>query len=144
MTKTTVRVAVDPADREACFAIRIAVFVEEQGVPREAELDRHEASAVHLLAEVEGRPVGTMRWRAVPPATAKLERVAVLPDARGLGIGRDLMREALRQVAAAGLGAAVLHAQVSAAPFYERLGFRAEGDPFDEEGIEHVRMRRAI
>jgi predicted GNAT family N-acyltransferase len=141
MTVTTVHTATDPADREACFAIRIAVFVDEQGVPREAELDQHEASAVHLLAEADGRPVGTMRWRAVPPATAKLERVAVLPEARGLGIGRALVLEALRQVAAAGLRAAVLHAQTSAAPFYDHLGFLAEGEPFDEDGIEHIRMR---
>ena len=141
MTTTTVRTVTNPVDREACFAIRIAVFVDEQGVPREAELDSYEANAVHLLAEADGRPVGTMRWRAVPPATAKLERVAVLPQARGLGIGRALVLEALRQVAAAGLGEAVLHAQTSAAPFYERLGFLAEGEPFEEEGIEHIRMR---
>jgi ElaA protein len=144
MTATAVHTATDPADRDACFAIRIAVFVEEQRVPREAELDRHEAEAVHLLALADGRPVGTMRWRAVPPATAKLERVAVLPEARGLGIGRALMLEALRQVAAAGLAEAVLHAQTSAAPFYDRLGFVAEGEPFDEEGIQHIRMRRVI
>jgi predicted GNAT family N-acyltransferase len=143
MPEILIRTATERADREACFAIRLGVFVEEQGVPRAAELDEHDlpgAATVHLLALVDGQPAGAMRWRTAPPGTAKIERVAVLAAARGLGIGRLLMGEALRQVAAAGLGSAVLHAQTSARAFYERLGFLAEGDTFDEDGIEHVRM----
>jgi predicted GNAT family N-acyltransferase len=144
MTELIVRTAASPADRDACFAIRKAVFVDEQGVPAEVELDEHDAAATHLLALAGNRPVGTMRWRIVAPGVAKLERVAVLRDARGLGAGAALMSEALRQLAAAGPAQAVLHAQTSARGFYERLGFAVEGAPFDEEGIEHVRMRLAL
>lgn len=144
MTDIAIRRAIDPADREACFAIRVEVFVHEQGVPREVELDAHDApgaATAHLLALAGGRPVGAMRWRVAAPGKAKIERVAVLKAARGLGVGRLLMGEALREIAAAGLGSATLHAQASARAFYERLGFVAEGEPFEEEGIEHVYMR---
>ena len=141
MTGTLVREAADTAERATCLAIRTAVFVHEQGVPLDEEIDEHEATATHLLAFVDGRPVGTLRWRVVPPATAKIERVAVLREARSLGLGRLLMDEALRRIAAAGIGAAVLNAQTAASSFYLRLGFQLDGQPFDEAGIEHVRMR---
>jgi predicted GNAT family N-acyltransferase len=143
MTGITVLAVTDPAGREAAFRIRTTVFCDEQGVSPEAELDAHDATAIHLLALAHGRPVGAMRWRVVPTGKAKIERVAVLREARQLGIGRALMLEALRQVAAAGLTEAVLHAQTAASAFYARLGFVAEGEPFDEEGIEHIRMRLA-
>jgi predicted GNAT family N-acyltransferase len=80
----------------------------------------------------------------VPPSAAKIERVAVLREARSLGVGRALLAEALRQIAATpAITEAVLHAQAHAQPFYRAFGFVAEGDPFDEDGIEHVRMRLA-
>lgn len=139
-----VRTAETAADREACFAIRRQVFVDEQGVALEAELDAHDATATHLLALIDRRPVGAMRWRVAKPGVAKIERVAVLREVRGLGVGAALMAEAMRQAALHGLEEAVLHAQTSASVFYERLGFVAEGQPFDEEGIEHVKMRRRL
>jgi predicted GNAT family N-acyltransferase len=136
-----IRGTVTKADREACFAIRVAVFVDEQGVPLDEELDEHDRTATHLLAVVDDRPVGTLRWRPLPSSTAKIERVAVLAKARGLGVGRLLMGAALRGIADAGIKVAVLNAQTGATEFYRRLGFVAEGDPFDDAGIEHVRMR---
>lgn len=139
-----VRTAETADDREACFAVRREVFVEEQGVALEAELDAHDATATHLLALVDERPVGAMRWRVAKPGVAKIERVAVLREVRGLGVGAALMAEAMRQATLRGLEEAVLHAQTSASAFYERLGFVAEGEPFDEEGIEHVKMHRRL
>jgi predicted GNAT family N-acyltransferase len=144
MTELTVRTARDRADLEACLRIRATVFVDEQGVAPEAELDEHEAAASHLLALTDGRPVGAMRWRFVTPGRVKIERVAVLGEARGRGIGLALMAEAMRQARAAGAAEAVLHAQSSAEAFYHRLDFVTEGPPFDEEGIAHVRMRRTL
>ena len=140
-----VRPARDASEREAAFALRRAVFVEEQGVPLPAELDEHEDAATHLLAyDPEGRVVGTARWRPYGPGgrSGKIERVAVGRGERGRGIGVALVEAALADLRAAGLGEAVLHAQAHARAFYERLGFAAEGEPFDEEGIAHVRMRR--
>lgn len=139
-----VRHAVSAADRDACLAVRRTVFVDEQGVAPEAETDAHDATADHLLALAGARPVGAARWRAVGQGRAKIERVAVLKEARGRGAGVALVRAALARIAAAGIGEAVLHAQTPAAGFYGRLGFVAEGGPFDEEGIEHVRMRLAV
>jgi predicted GNAT family N-acyltransferase len=141
MTEPVIRTARNDADRELCFAIRAAVFVEEQGVARDAEFDAHDATATHLLAVFEDQPLGTMRWRLTGPGRAKLERVAVLAQGRGRGIGLALVRKALRQIAALGAEEAVLHAQTQAAAFYRRLGFVVEGEPFAEEGIEHIRMR---
>lgn len=144
MTAVLVRAVSNEADRERCFAIRKTVFVDEQGVALEVELDAHDAGATHLLAEIDGRPVGTMRWRMTAPGRAKIERVAVLREARGNGAGAELIRAAMDQIRASGAGEAVLHAQSSATAFYLKLGFLPEGKPFLEEGIEHVHMRRPL
>lgn len=144
MNDFVIRGVRDADDLAACYRIRTVVFVEEQGVPREAELDAHDAAANHLLALVAGVPTGTMRWRAVAPGRVKLERVAVLAEARGRGVGAALVAEAMRQAGAAGAEEAVLHAQASAEAFYRRLGLVTEGPPFDEEGIPHVRMRLSL
>ena len=92
-----VRVAEDPADREACFAVRKEVFVGEQGVPEDIEYDAHDAGAVHVLAVREdGLPLGTGRLLYGEAAAAKtggdpsvgsLGRLAVTREARGLGVG---------------------------------------------------------
>jgi predicted GNAT family N-acyltransferase len=143
VTATVTRVAT-PEELEAAFALRFAVFVEEQGVSPELELDAHETRSTHLVAREDGEVVGTLRWREVAPGVGKVERVAVRRDRRGQGVGVLLVRAALAELAAAGLTEAVLHAQVTARAFYERLGFRTEGEPFDEDGIPHVRMRRPL
>lgn len=140
MIEPVIRTARDDTDRQLCFAIRTAVFVDEQGVAREAEFDAYDAAATHLLALCADQPVGTMRWRLTTPGKAKLERVAVLPHARGKGIGLALVHEALRQLGALDADEAVLHAQTHAAAFYRRLGFVTESEPFLEDGIEHIRM----
>lgn len=139
-----VRPVSNEADRERCFAIRKTVFVDEQGVALDVELDAHDACASHLLAEIDGRPVGTMRWRMAAPGRAKIERVAVLREARGNGVGAELIRAAMDQIKSSGAGEAVLHAQSSATAFYQKLGFQLEGERFFEEGIEHVRMRQSL
>lgn len=141
MSVPVIGIAGDEAERAVCYAIRTAVFVDEQGVPLDEELDAHDAEATHLVARIDGRPVGTLRWRVVPPDTAKIERVAVLRDKRGAGLGRMLIEAALQQAAAAGIHSAVLNAQTVAVDFYRHLGFTIAGEPFDEAGIPHVRMQ---
>jgi predicted GNAT family N-acyltransferase len=143
MHQPTVKIAATPAERDAALALRLAVFCEEQGVPRELEADAHDATATHVVAYDGGRVVGTLRWRPIcGGARARIERVAVASDARGRGVGEALMRFALRHLDALPLKDTVLHAQTRAERFYERLGYTAEGEPFDEEGIRHIRMRR--
>ncbi|GHH16659.1 acetyltransferase [Streptomyces rubradiris] len=150
----TVRVVEDPADREACFAVRKEVFVAEQGVPEDIEYDAHDAVAVHVLAVHEdGRPLGTGRLLYGAAAADRtggdasvgaLGRLAVLRAARGLGVGAALVRAIEEAARARGLTAVDLHAQTQALGFYERLGYTAYGPEFQDAGIPHRAMRRAL
>lgn len=127
-------------EREQAFAVRLAVFVDEQKVPAELEIDDFEAEAEHLLAFLDDRAIGTLRVRMIEDRHAKIERVAVLAEGRGLGIGLALLREALAMLRQRGCSRVRLHAQTHALGFYERLGFSAYGDVFDEDGIDHQAM----
>lgn len=126
-------------DFDACMAVRRKVFVEEQNVPEELELDEHDATAVHLLATDSGRPLGTARL-LIDGDHAKIGRVAVLADARGTGAGAALMRAALDTLRARGVRQAKLGSQVHAIGFYEKLGFVAQGPEYDDAGIPHRDM----
>lgn len=127
-------------DRAAALRIRFAVFVDEQQVPPELEPDEYDADARHLLATVGGESAGTLRVVDKGAGVAKIGRVAVLSPYRSRGIGRLLMRCALDEARNAGFTSAVLDAQVPVIPFYERLGFVAEGPVFDDAGIPHRHM----
>ncbi|WP_086700216.1 GNAT family N-acetyltransferase [Streptomyces tricolor] len=150
----TVRVAEDPADRAACFAVRKEVFVVEQGVAEDIEYDAYDAVAVHVLAVREdGLPLGTGRLLHGEAAVAKtggdpsvgsLGRLAVSREARGLGVGAALVRALEDAALARGLTAVDLHAQTHALGFYERLGYAAYGPEFPDAGIPHRAMRRAL
>lgn len=127
-------------DGAALRALRQAVFVAEQSVPLEIELDGRDAQCRHLLAWCDSDPVGCVRM--LPDG--HIGRMAVLAPHRGRGIGRRLLAAMLEEAAAAGLPEVWLHAQVHAIAFYEGLGFRAEGAEFDEAGIRHRLMRREL
>ncbi|WP_328772288.1 GNAT family N-acetyltransferase [Streptomyces sp. NBC_00286] len=149
-----VRVAEDPADREACFAVRKEVFVGEQQVPEDLEYDAYDADAVHVLAVREDAvPIGAGRLLYGEAAAAKnggdpgvgsLGRLAVLKSARGLGVGIALVRGIEDAARARGLTAVDLHAQTHALGFYERLGYEAYGPEYLEAGIPHQAMRRSL
>jgi predicted GNAT family N-acyltransferase len=131
------------ADRAAAFAIRLEIFVAEQGVPVEAELDDWDRRARHALLRLGGQPVATLRWHPLEDGPAvRIGRVAVRCLYRGRGIGHRLMLWLLDRLDREGVAVTVLHAQVQAQPFYERLGYVAEGAPFTEDGILHIAMRR--
>jgi predicted GNAT family N-acyltransferase len=131
------------ARRAACLEIRRRVFVVEQRVPREEDEDGLDDEALHFLASTDGRAVGAARlW--LGDGVAKAQRVAVLPDVRRGGVGRALMRALEAEARQRGFAEVVLDAQVPAIPFYERLGYVAEGDVFVEAGIPHRRMRRSL
>jgi predicted GNAT family N-acyltransferase len=146
-----VRVAEDPADREACFAVRKEVFVVEQGVAPDIEYDAYDAGAVHVLAVRDDRvPLGTGRLLYGEAAAAKtggdltvgsLGRLAVTREARGLGVGAALVRAIEDAARARGLAAVDLHAQTQALGFYERLGYVPYGAEFPDAGIPHRAMR---
>ena len=126
-----------------CAAIRRRVFIEEQNVPEELELDELDATAVHLLAVQDGRPVGTARL-LIEGESAKIGRVAVLPEMRGTRAGAALMRAALDELRARGVTKAKLGAQTHAIGFYEKLGFTVHGPEYDDAGIPHRDMSRSL
>ncbi|MEW6270733.1 MAG: GNAT family N-acetyltransferase [Thermodesulfobacteriota bacterium] len=126
-----------------CRALRRAVFVDEQGVPDEIEVDGLDESCTHFLAWVSGVPIGTARLRVVD-GQAKAERVAVLEDFRGHGAGRVLMNVLELGARAQGLRSVLVHAQEQVVPFYERLGYVACGERFMEASIPHVPMRKEL
>ncbi|MHC0432096.1 GNAT family N-acetyltransferase [Streptomyces sp. O3] len=153
-TRTTapyeVRVAASPADREACRAVRRAVFVVEQGVPEELEYDAYDTDegTAHVVAVGQDGPLGAGRLLVGPegygPETGKLGRLAVLKAARGLGVGVALVRAVEAEAARRGCTEVVLYAQTSALGFYERLGYAAYGPVFPDAGIPHRAMRRTL
>lgn len=138
----TLRVALTQ-DFDACLALRHEVFVREQAVPEELERDEHDPEALHLLATWDGRPVGTARM-LLKEDMGKIGRVCVLREVRGRGIGAAIMRVAVEELRARGLSRAKLGSQVHAIPFYEALGFVAEGPVFDDAGIPHRDMVLAL
>jgi predicted GNAT family N-acyltransferase len=132
------RVADYDADYAAIRSIRFAVFVDEQRVPPELEMDERDAVCIHLLGFDGTTPVATGRIDL--DYGGKIGRVAVLPNHRRGGTGTHLMAELHTLAQRYGLASVWCNAQIGAAPFYERLGYRIVSEPFDEAGIAHVRM----
>ena len=129
-------------DELAIRAVRFAVFVDEQRVPAEIEMDDRDARCIHLLAYDNGEPVGTARIDL--GHDGKIGRLAVLAAARRRGVGSALMEELHSIARTHDLERVWCHAQVAAAPFYAQLDYRVSGPPFYEAGIEHVRMEREL
>jgi len=128
----------------AAFAIRRAVFVGEQGVAPDLEWDDAETDATHLLLVATERPLGVARVRPIGDNRIKAERVAVRRSARGEGWGRQLMEAVEALGAEIGANHCVLHAQRRVEGFYHALGYRTVGEEFEEAGIPHVKMERAL
>ena len=145
------------------LAIRMRVFVREQGVPEEIELDRDDRRAIHFLAFAGSRAAGTARV-VLHHNSAKIGRMAVLKSYRGRGIGKKLLQRAIAMARRTevpeqrsevrgqksdiknkkplhrGARTIYLHAQVPVIGFYESMGFRCVGPIFDEAGIPHRKM----
>jgi predicted GNAT family N-acyltransferase len=143
--------------REACLELRREVFVVEQGVPADLELDAFDADPTtsHLAAlDADGTVVGTVRWvieapgfEGADPALGNLghlQRLAVRATGRGQGIGAVLVAAVEAEVAAADRGGVYLAAQATAVRFYERLSYLAYGAPFVEAGLDHRHMLKHL
>jgi predicted GNAT family N-acyltransferase len=124
--------------RQAAAALRQQVFVVEQGVPAELELDEMDAQSLHAIAYQDGVPVAT--GRLLPDG--HIGRMAVRQDARGAGTGSLVLCALMDEARRRGDREVVLHAQISARDFYARHGFEPEGEVFMDAGIEHIAMRR--
>ena len=136
----TVRGADWNRDREAIQQIRKSVFVEEQGVPEEIEVDGRDGSCTHVLALKGVRPVGTARMQR----DGHIGRVSVLKEYRGKGIGRKLLEAMIEQAGCRGLEEVYLNSQVQAASFYEKTDFQKTGTVFLEANMPHIKMTRVL
>lgn len=127
--------------REIATPIRFAVFVREQKVPAEIELDDWDAKSLHAIARnAGGVAVGT--GRLLPDG--HIGRMAVLAAARGTGVGTALLRALINAARERGMRNIELSAQTHAVPFYEREGFEAYGNAYMDAGIPHRTMRKAL
>lgn len=121
-------------------SIRFTVFVDEQKVPADMEMDEWDARSRHVLAMVGGQAVGT--GRLLPDG--RIGRVAVLKECRGSGVGLRLMEALVGMGKASGAPTLRLAAQTQARAFYEGIGFRTVGETFMEAGIEHIDMELPV
>ena len=124
-------------EKEFVISIRRIVFIQELNIPEHMEIDDNEDLATYVLAKVEGKNVGTARWRETNSGI-KLERFAVLSQYRSYGVGTAMTKFILKQLDQSKL--IYLNAQESAISFYEKLGFDSIGSMFDEVGIAHQKM----
>jgi predicted GNAT family N-acyltransferase len=120
--------------------IRFTVFVEEQGVPLEIELDEQDALSLHAVVFDQEKPVAT--GRLLPDG--HIGRMAVLKEWRNRGIGALMLKSLVQWARERGHSEVVLSAQVTAVPFYRTHGFVAEGEEYVEAGIPHQAMRRML
>ncbi|WP_445613771.1 GNAT family N-acetyltransferase [Geobacillus sp. YF-1] len=129
---------------EDALRVRRLVFIEEQHVPEEEEIDQFEDDAFHLVLYDGDIPVGAGRLRFIDEGVGKIERICVLPSYRGRGAGRMVM-EAIEQLATSkGAKKVKLNAQTHAEPFYQKLGYTTVSDVFLDAGIPHVAMVKPL
>ncbi len=125
------------------FALRIEVFVEEQKVPPELELDELDKVALHMIAINDRDVIGCGRI-VMTHEHAHIGRVAVIKAYRNMGIGKQLMLAMMDLAKEKGAREIILHAQIQVVPFYESLGFSGHGDIFLDAGIKHIEMSRTV
>ena len=130
------------ADAQAlqrALEVRRQVFVMEQGVDENLELDEFDSTCTHIVARHEECVIGTARL-VISGSEGRIGRMAVLPEFRRQGVGGQLLSTLLVLARREGVRRVCIHAQLHAVPFYERYGFSAQGAEFLEADIPHVMM----
>lgn len=126
------------------LSVRTNVFVKEQQIPVEIEVDENEANAVHLvLYNEQEQPIAAGRYRVVD-GLAKAERICVLASERGTGAGAKIMEALEHHAAEQVLPAVKLSAQAHAIPFYEKIGYHAITEEYLEQNIPHKMMKKEL
>ena len=143
MSNITVKLVETEEDMEAAVSIRFRVFVDEQSVPAEIELDEHDAVATHAIAIEGGQAVGTGRTY-FEDGEARIGRMAVDLSHRRRGVGGVILRFLEEEAKSQGATEIVLHAQDYVKAFYAAHGYTEHGDPFMEAGLLHIEMRKSI
>lgn len=139
----TVKIVQHPKDLEDAYYVRRTVFIHEQNVPEEEEIDQHEDEAVHFVLYQDHSPVGAGRFRVVD-GYGKVERICVLKETRKTGAGKKIMLAIEDYARKKGMTKLKLNAQTHAVPFYEGLGYQTVSDEFMDAGIPHKTMIKSI
>ncbi|MFD0710798.1 GNAT family N-acetyltransferase [Paenibacillus sp. GCM10027626] len=133
---------------QLCLNVRKEVFVKEQQVPVELELDEFDASwdaCRHFLLLDSGKPIAAARYRMYDERIAKLQRIAVLAPYRGKGLGKQIIEQMEKDIRQQQIDAIILDAQIQAEAFYRKLGYLTiSEEPFLDAGIWHVRMKKNL
>jgi predicted GNAT family N-acyltransferase len=154
---TEVCVVETDEEYEDALSVRYRVFVDEQGVDADLEVDDHEEASTHFVAYDGGDPVGVARLRRYDPreyegpaarehaeSVVKIERMAVLESRRGEGVGRAILETVEAHAREEGFERARLHGQIRSAGFYEALGYERVSGEFEEADIPHVAMEKPL
>jgi len=144
MSNLSYKIVVSNCELKGAFEVRKQVFVEEQGISEDLELDEHDMEATHIVAKDGERVVGTARVLFLAASQAKLERMAILKPFRYRGIGRGIISFLDEELRNRGVEQVVLHAQYSAVTFYKSCGFEESGSSFWEAGIKHIKMQKRL
>lgn len=130
-------------EMDDAFRVRKTVFVEEQHVPAELEIDRYEKDAVHFVAYDQNNAVAAGRFRVLD-GFAKVERVCVLKEYRKTGLGKHLMQAIEKRASQLDLNGLKLNAQITAVEFYNKLEYEIISEEFMDAGIPHVTMKKSF
>jgi predicted GNAT family N-acyltransferase len=139
----TFKIAQTVHEREDAYSIRRTVFIVEQNVPEEEEIDQYEDESTHFVLYDDGIPVGAGRFRMMDDY-GKVERICVLKEARNTGAGRKIMNGIEAFAQKQGVQKLKLNAQTHAIPFYDRLGYEVASGEFLDAGIPHKTMIKNI
>ncbi|MFZ7944622.1 MULTISPECIES: GNAT family N-acetyltransferase [Bacillaceae] len=137
----TVKVVENQKELDDAFSVRKIVFVEEQNVPLEEEIDQYEDDATHFVMYHQGLPVGAGRFRVID-GYGKVERICVMKEARKTGAGKAIMKAIESHAQEQGLHKLKLNAQTQAIPFYAGLGYEVVSEEFLDAGIPHKTMMK--
>ncbi|UFU00593.1 GNAT family N-acetyltransferase [Radiobacillus kanasensis] len=138
-----VRIVETEAEKADAYSVRTQVFVEEQNVPPELEIDDLEDVAIHFLGYENGLPVAASRLRLVEDY-GKLERICVLKEYRGKSFGKDIISRMESYIRDQGLQKSKLNAQTHAEGFYQSIGYNTISGTFMDAGIPHVTMIKEL
>jgi len=140
MLKLNCKFAESDNELKGAFKVRKKVFVEEQGISEDLELDGRDSVALHMVVQYDERIIGTARVLFPSPGVAKIERMAILKTFRRKGAGTKIISFLNGELNTKNIDKVIVHAQCSAVPFYKACGFIESGVPFDEAGIPHIIM----
>jgi len=143
MEKIKIRKVKNKSELDKAFEIRTTVFVKEQNVPLDLEIDGFDSEAKHFIAYLKDKTIGCARIRTNKDFV-KLERIAIIKEYRCKGFGAQLTNFLIDYCKQNDYNEIRLHSQTNVSDFYKKLGFKPVGEKFFEAGIEHIEMQMKI